>query len=624
MIRDIIASNENIKPYSKEIEKLKNLFPSCFNKNGFDLDKFSQIIKSEINITNESYELKFLGKSYAKLLASLDTESVIIPDDEHNNKQENIDSQNVYISGDNLDALKHLLKSYYGKIKCIYIDPPYNTGSDGFVYQDNFKLTKDDLISKLDVSEEQAERILNITSKGSSSHSAWLMFMYPRLMLARELLTDDGVIFISIDDNEQANLKLICDDIFGEDNFVSQLVWEKKKKGAFLEKNIISMKEYVNVYSKTKQNFEGLIGEIAKVEETYPCIKTTNPRGIRIIRKGTPSKYKDKQYTISAGTRISSGNMELIYKDDLVVNNGVLQSDARVESNWIYNQETLDENFNKGLVYITQDNYIRVIVKDPRIKKLKDLLLRVGSDNTSLPYYQYDENLNNGGWGTNEDGNDELHKLLGQQYIFDFIKPTRLIAKLIQSVGNLKKSDIILDFFSGSGTTADSVLQINSQTNFNLKYIVVQLPENIDVKYFASDGETKSKIKKVLNYLDSFDPNALVSDDSIYKLFGLNTILTTWLIHDGYGFTNNLKEIKIGNYTAYICDNHLYLIEPDLSEQDIVKLFDMYGSDPDFNPQNIVVFGYNFTFIEIENLKNNLKVILASDKNLQINIQIRY
>ena len=142
MLRDIINSNENIKPYSKEINELKRLFPSCFNggNNTFDLDKFSQIIKNELNISNESYELKFLGKSYAKLLASLDTESVIIPDEEHNSKPENKGSQNVYISGDNLDALKHLLKSYYGKIKCIYIDPPYNTGSDGFVYQDNFKL----------------------------------------------------------------------------------------------------------------------------------------------------------------------------------------------------------------------------------------------------------------------------------------------------------------------------------------------------------------------------------------------------------------------------------------------------------------------------------------------------
>lgn len=219
MIRDIIAENENMSPNSRELDILKEHFPSCFHSDGsFDLERFKEFLSDKVAITNEGYELKFLGKNYARLLASMDTTTVIVPDEEHNAKPENIDSQNVYISGDNLDGLKHLLKSYYGKIRCIYIDPPYNTGSDGFVYNDSFTFTVEELTTKLSIDEEHAHRILDLTKRGSASHSAWLMFMYPRLLLARDLLTDDGSIFISIDDNEQANLKLICDDIFGEEN----------------------------------------------------------------------------------------------------------------------------------------------------------------------------------------------------------------------------------------------------------------------------------------------------------------------------------------------------------------------------------------------------------------------
>lgn len=219
MIKDIMTANEEVLPNSREMAVLKENFPSCFHKDGsFDIERFKEFLSDKVAVTNEGYELKFLGKNYARLLASMDTTTVIVPDEEHNAQPENVNSQNVYISGDNLDGLKHLLKSYSHKGKCIYIDPPYNTGSDGFVYNDNFNFTAEEISTKLSVDIEQAQRIMDLTKRGSASHSAWLMFMYPRLLLARDLLTDDGAIFISIDDNEQANLKLICDDVFGEGN----------------------------------------------------------------------------------------------------------------------------------------------------------------------------------------------------------------------------------------------------------------------------------------------------------------------------------------------------------------------------------------------------------------------
>ena len=199
------------------------------------------------------YELNFLGKNYAKLIESFETTTVIEPDIEHNQKEENKNSNNIYISGDNLDALKHLLKSYHRKIKCIYIDPPYNTGNDDFVYNDTFNFSEKELINKLDISEEKAKRLLSFLSRKSSSHSAWLSFMLPRLRLARDLLTDDGVIFISIDDNEQANLKILCDSIFGEQNFVANLIWHSKNKlsgNTMLEQSIDTRTEYILCYQK--------------------------------------------------------------------------------------------------------------------------------------------------------------------------------------------------------------------------------------------------------------------------------------------------------------------------------------------------------------------------------------
>ena len=207
MIKDIIASNEEVRPNTKEMEILKENFPACFKEDGsFDIERFKEYLSDKVAVTKEGYELKFLGKNYARLLASLDTTTVIVPDEEHNSKPENINSQNVYISGDNLDGLKHLLKSYSKKIKCIYIDPPYNTGSDGFVYNDKFNFTPEDLADKLSISMDEAKRILDLTKRGSASHSAWLLFMYSRLLVARDLLKDNGAIFISIDNNEFATI----------------------------------------------------------------------------------------------------------------------------------------------------------------------------------------------------------------------------------------------------------------------------------------------------------------------------------------------------------------------------------------------------------------------------------
>ena len=248
MLKNAMKTNETVKANDAELAALREHFAGCFTKEGaFDLKAFSARIRDQVAVTEEGYQLDFLGKNYARLLANEETETVIVPDEAHNAKPENAKSENVYISGDNLDALKHLLKSYEHEVKCIYIDPPYNTGSDGFVYNDNFKFKPEELARKLSITDEEAKKLLDFVGRGSASHSAWLMFMYPRLQLAKSLLRDDGVIFISIDDNEQANLKLLCDDIFGEQNFIAQFIWRGGRRNA--AKFVSTSHEYMLAYA---------------------------------------------------------------------------------------------------------------------------------------------------------------------------------------------------------------------------------------------------------------------------------------------------------------------------------------------------------------------------------------
>lgn len=243
----------------REMDVLRKYFPQCFSADGeFDIEAFKAALPGGTTLTDETSGFNWLGKNYARMLTNMDTTTLIRPDEEHNAKPGNRDSKNVYISGDNLDALQHLVKSYGGKVKVIYIDPPYNTGTDGFVYNDKFNFTADELAVRLDISPERAARILNMTRRGSASHAAWLTFMLPRLSFARDLLTDDGVIFISIDDNEQANLKNLCDEVFGEDNFLANLTRRTKVGGGSASNYFAVEHDYVLVYAKDVEKLPNL------------------------------------------------------------------------------------------------------------------------------------------------------------------------------------------------------------------------------------------------------------------------------------------------------------------------------------------------------------------------------
>ncbi|STZ03818.1 DNA methyltransferase [Moraxella equi] len=215
---------------NEKLTLLKEHFPNCFDKDGHFLPEkmASELQSSDIVSSREFYQLNWLGKSYARYLRDCPSITLFGENQSHNQAPQNINSQNLLIKGDNLEVLKHLKNAYQRAVKMIYIDPPYNTGSDGFVYQDDRKFTPEKLAQLADMPLDEAKRVLDFTAKKSNSHSAWLTFMYPRLYIARELLKDDGVIFISIDDNEQAQLKLLCDEIFGEENFVGLIAWRKR------------------------------------------------------------------------------------------------------------------------------------------------------------------------------------------------------------------------------------------------------------------------------------------------------------------------------------------------------------------------------------------------------------
>ena len=645
MLRTILSANENISSNDKEIFILKEYFPSCFKSDGsFDMVRFSEVLKDKIDVAYEGYELKFLGKNYARLLSSLETETVIVPDEIHNSLPENCNSENVYISGDNLDGLKHLLKSYAGKIKCIYIDPPYNTGTDGFVYNDNFNFTVHDLVERLSINEDQAQHILDLTTRGSASHSAWLMFMYPRLQLARDLLTDDGAIFISIDDNEQANLKLICDDIFGEENCLGTIARATGQTTGQDSGGLGSSFDYAFVYGRHPElDIAGIplnSHDLKRFDNeddfgwyAYDQLRKT---GSNDRREDRPNMYYP----------IVNPDGEELYP----------AATAGYDSRWRVEKKTYDKLVSDNLILWKKTIRNGEEVWWPYVKYYAE-----GRTKRPSPLWN---DLDG-----NKKATREVRALFDNVKMFDDEKPIAFINRIIQISPNMQDGDIILDFFSGSATTAQAVMEYNIKNGKNYHYIMIQLPEKLDTSitsqkvtldYLKKIGrpgtldevgqerivraarkikDTSSDVfkdlgfkhytlkdisKNTLDKLEQFNNSGFITDTSIYDEFGTATILITWLVHDGYGFTNNAKMISLANYTAYWCDNHLYCINPDMSEEAIKALIDQYNMQGDFNPQNIVIFGYSFNYVELENIKTNVKILRDSEKNIKINLDIRY
>lgn len=479
------TANKADENFKKLAEMFPNAVTETIDENGevvraIDKDVLMQEINTKVVDGNEErYQFTWPDKKKSVLLANAPINKTLRPCREESVDFDN--TENLYIEGDNLEVLKLLQETYLGKIKMIYIDPPYNTGND-FVYEDDFAQSAEEYLANSGQFDDEGNRLVKNLDSNGRFHTDWLNMIYPRLKLAKDLLSDDGVIFISIDDNEVENLRKVCNEIFDSSCFVSQLVWEKKKKGSFLSNRITNVKEYILVYCKNALTFEGLIGEINDNEETYPCINASNKRELRTIPAGIESKYKEQNYFLPKGTEISDTTMSIVLHSDLVIKDGKLAEELVIEGNWRYSQDAMRKYALNQELYITRDLYLRRIVKDIRYKTLKDLLPRVGEDSDVSHNSNIDiKNLNASGWGSNEDADEELRLLFGIQKIMDYPKPLRLLYKLLASYRSTKDS-IILDFFSGSATTAHAVMQLNAEDGGNRKFIMVQLSEKTDEK----------------------------------------------------------------------------------------------------------------------------------------------
>lgn len=436
---------------NENVAKIAALFPNCVTESAegiavdFDLLK-QELSDSVVEGTKERYRLEWPGKKEAIVTANLPTTKTLRPV-----REDSVDfdhTENLYIEGDNLEVLKLLQESYLGKVKLIYIDPPYNTGND-FVYKDNFSRDTQEELLESGQKDEYNQRLVVNPETAGRYHSDWLSMMYPRLKLARNLLKDDGVIFLSIDDNEVHNLRKICDEIFGEQNFIANIIWER----AFAPKNdakyISDSHDHILIYTKSIDDFA--IGMLPRSVEADSRYKNTDndPRG-----PWTSGDLTVKTYSAD-------------YDYDIITPSGkrIKPTDGRC---WVTSKERMQKLIEDNRIWFGKDGN--------NVPRLKRFLSEVQSGMVPISLWPFKE------VGHNQEGRQELKKLFEDKGYFDGPKPTRLLERIIK-VGYANDESIILDFYSGSATTAHAAMKLNAEEkNGKRKYIMVQLPEATDEK----------------------------------------------------------------------------------------------------------------------------------------------
>ena len=437
------------------LKALYQIAPSCFtevkdDKTGelrhvVNFKTLRQLLgDNAVEDVDEMYQFTWPGKQEARREAARPTTKTLRPVVEDSVDWDN--TQNLYIEGDNLEVLKLLQKSYMGKVKMIYIDPPYNTGND-FVYDDDFAVSQDDYDLFAGNVDELGNRYRKNTETNGRFHSDWCSMMYSRLMVARSLLTEDGVIFVSIDDNEQRNLKNICDEIFGASNFVAQLIWER----AFSPKNdakyISNSHDYVLMYALDLEKFT--IGRLPRTEEANARYSNpdNDPRGVWMS-----SDISVKTYNAACDYPITTPSGKIV--------------EPPAGRCWSLSAKAFAERLQDNRIWFgpNGDN-------TPRLKRFLSELKYDGMAPTSLLFYK--------DVGHSQEGAQEVVSLFGDKGGFDGPKPVRLLERLI-ILANLKSDSIVLDFFSGSATTAHALMKMNSNKNFQCKFILVQLPEEVN------------------------------------------------------------------------------------------------------------------------------------------------
>ena len=520
------------------LEALYQIAPSCFtevkdDKTGelrhvVNFKTLRQLLgDNAVEDADEMYQFTWPGKQEARREAARPTTKTLRPVVEDSVDWDN--TQNLYIEGDNLEVLKLLQKSYMGKVKMIYIDPPYNTGND-FVYDDDFAASQDDYDLFAGNVDELGNRYRKNTETNGRFHSDWCSMMYSRLMVARSLLTEDGVIFVSIDDNEQRNLKNICDEIFGASNFVAQLIWER----AFSPKNdakyISNSHDYVLMYALDLEKFT--IGRLPRTEEANA--RYSNPdndsRGVWMS-----SDISVKTYNAACDYPITTPSGKIV--------------EPPAGRCWSLSAKAFAERLQDNRIWFgpNGDN-------TPRLKRFLSELKYDGMAPTSLLFYK--------DVGHSQEGAQEVVSLFGDKGVFDGPKPVRLLERLI-TLANLKSDSIVLDFFSGSATTAHALIKMNSNKNFQCKFILVQLPEEVndtkkeqEYKNICEIG--KERIRRAGKKIKEESPLTTQKLDAGFRVFRLAD--------------SNFEEVKKapGEYNQTQLDLFLNNVKSDRTDLDLL------------------------------------------------------
>ena len=555
--KDIISDN---------IDKISELFPNCISEGKINFEMLKQeLSKDIIEDGKEKYQLTWVGKRESIVNANTPTEKTLRPVKEKSVDFD--DTKNIYIEGDNLEVLKILQESYLGKIKCIYIDPPYNTGND-FIYDDKF-INENELKESGQI-DEYENRLISNTESNGKFHSDWLSMMYSRLKIARNLLTEDGSIYISIDDNEYDNLKKICDEIFGENNFVANLVWQKNFAPKNDNKYISISTEYVLVYAKNKEKFKrGLLPREEKHNKGY-----SNPdndlRGLWTSGSMLATTYS------------ASGVYEIIAP------NGKKHLPPAGRC-WRFAKDTIEQLKKENKIWFGADgNGV------PRIKRfLSEMPNGIVPQNLML----YTE------VGSNQDGNLELRELFDAQ-IFDYPKNTKLLNRIF-TIANVKEDDIVLDFFSGSATTAQALFKKNAKENLNIKFILIQIAERYRDKSGKYNFETicdlgEERIRRAGKKIKEETNADIDYGFRVYKVDSSN-------MKDVYYTPTELQQSQLNMFESSVKDDRT---SEDLLTQVILDL----GLTLDLSIEEKKILNNNVYFVESNSL------VACFDNTIDINI----
>ena len=512
---------ESVDLTSKNIERIQELFPNCItettDENGqlrkaVNFDMLRQMLTGDVIEGDESYEFTWVGKKAAILEANKPIRKTLRPCPD-----ESIDwdsTENLYIEGDNLEVLKLLQESYLGKVKLIYIDPPYNTGND-FVYRDDFEVEKDDYDEQIGVYDDDDNRLFRNTDSNGRFHSDWCSMIYSRLSLARNLLSEDGIIIISIDDNEVKNMRNLCDEIFGEANFITTVVWQKihsiKNDAKYFSEN----HEYAVVYAKG-------INLLPRTEEMNSRYRNpdNDPRG--------PWQSGD---LVASGER---SNGHFIIKSPRTGK----EFDVPAGKHWVYSEENLR--------FLVSDNQIWFGEDGNAFPRKKRFLSDVQDGRTPSTLWLAEE------VGHNQSATREVKALFDDKKIFDFPKPVDYIKQFVRVASD--KNSVIMDFFSGSATTAHAVMQINSEDDGNRKFIMVQLPEQISSDSEAAKNGYKTicdigvdRIKRAGKKIKAESPLTTQNLDTGFRVFKLDESNMNDVYYSAGEYTQDLLSMLESN-----------------------------------------------------------------------------